>query len=76
MKSIFKKRPVEIKFVKPYQFYLEDMTDSLIKTICQNKPIKVFNATTRKEELYYPEISQIEKRNSEKLLNKGVTETL
>jgi hypothetical protein len=76
MKSIFKKRPVEIKFVKPYQFYLEDMTDSLIKTICQNKPIKVFNATTRKEELYYPEISQMEKRNSDKLLNKGATETL
>ncbi len=75
MRSFFRKRPVEIKFVKPYQFYLEDMTESLMKTICNDKPIKVFNATTRKEELYVPKTDKTERRGSENLLANSATET-
>ena len=75
MRSFFRKRPVGIKFVKPYQFYLEDMTESLMKTICNDKPIKVFNATTKKEELYVPKTDKTERLGSENLLANSATET-
>jgi hypothetical protein len=46
-----------------------------MKTICNDKPIKVFNATTKKEELYVPKTDKTERLGSENLLANSATET-